>query len=98
MLNEYLGAMTEVVFRWEGTLDKFIGDAVMAFWGAPLPQPDHAERALRCALHMCGRLDALQREVGRRRDEAARDRDRDQHRARWSSGTSAPRARRWSTR
>ena len=59
VLNEYLGAMTEVVFRWEGTLDKFIGDAVMAFWGAPLPQPDQAERALRCALHMCGRLDAL---------------------------------------
>ena len=59
VLNEYLGAMTEVVFRWEGTLDKFIGDAVMAFWGAPLPQPDQAERALRCALHMCGRLDEL---------------------------------------
>jgi adenylate cyclase len=58
-LNEYLGAMTEVVFRWEGTLDKFIGDAVMAFWGAPLPQADHAERALRCALHMQGRLERL---------------------------------------
>jgi len=58
-LNEYLGAMTDVVFRWEGTLDKFIGDAVMVFWGAPLPQDDQAERALRCALHMCGRLDQL---------------------------------------
>jgi adenylate cyclase len=58
-LNEYLGAMTEVVFRWEGTLDKFIGDAVMAFWGAPLAQEDHAERALRCALHMQGRLAEL---------------------------------------
>jgi len=58
-LNEYLEAMTEVIFRWEGTLDKFIGDTILAFWGAPLPQDDHAERALRCALHMCSRLDRL---------------------------------------
>jgi adenylate cyclase len=58
-LNEYLGAMTEVVLRWEGTIDKFIGDAILSFWGAPLPQADHAERALRCALEMCGRLDRL---------------------------------------
>jgi adenylate cyclase len=58
-LNEYLGAMTEVIFRWEGTLDKFIGDTILAFWGAPLPQEDHAERALRCALHVCSRLDRL---------------------------------------
>jgi adenylate cyclase len=58
-LNEFLGTMTESVFNWEGTLDKFIGDSVMAFWNAPLPQPDHAERALRCALEMCGRLDQL---------------------------------------
>jgi len=58
-LNEYLEAMTDVVFRWEGTVDKFIGDTILAFWGAPLPQEDHAERALRCALHMCSRLDRL---------------------------------------
>jgi adenylate cyclase len=59
ILNEYLGAMTEVVFHWEGTLDKFIGDAVMVFWGAPLAQADHAERAVRCALHMQARLAEL---------------------------------------
>jgi adenylate cyclase len=59
MLNEYLTAMTEIVFRWEGTLDKFIGDAIVAFWGAPLPQEDHAERALRCALQMMRRMDEL---------------------------------------
>jgi adenylate cyclase len=58
-LNEYLEAMTEVIFRWEGTLDKFMGDTILAFWGAPLPQEDHAVRALRCALHMCARLDQL---------------------------------------
>jgi adenylate cyclase len=59
-LNEYLGAMTEVVFKHEGTLDKFIGDAVMAFWGAPLDQKNHVELAIRCALHMVDRLSDLQ--------------------------------------
>jgi len=58
-LNEYLAAMTEVVFYWNGTLDKFVGDAVVAFWGAPLDQPDHAELALKCALHMRKRLGEL---------------------------------------
>ncbi|MFC1747446.1 CHASE2 domain-containing protein [Pseudomonadota bacterium] len=59
-LNEYLTAMTEVIFHWNGTLDKFVGDEIMAFWGAPLEQPDHAERAARCALHMMARLKELQ--------------------------------------
>ncbi len=52
ILNEYFSAITEVIFKWEGTLDKFIGDAVMAFWGAPLPQEDHAEKAILCAIEM----------------------------------------------
>lgn len=60
-LNEYLGAMTGIVFDHDGTLDKFVGDAVMAFWGAPLDQPDHAERACRCALGMIGKLQELQK-------------------------------------
>ena len=59
-LNEYLGAMTDVVFRLDGTLDKFIGDEIVAFWGAPLDQPDHAELATKCALHMRKRLGELQ--------------------------------------
>jgi len=59
-LNEYLGAMTEVVFRWNGTLDKFVGDEMVVFWGAPLDQPDHAELAIKCALHMRKRLRELQ--------------------------------------
>ncbi len=60
LLNEYLGAMTEIVFQYEGTLDKFVGDAIMALWGAPVGQPDHAERACRCALAMITRLKELQ--------------------------------------
>jgi adenylate cyclase len=59
MLNEYLGAMTEIVFAHGGTLDKFIGDAVMALWGAPLPAADHARRAADCALAMTAELERL---------------------------------------
>ncbi|HEV7589827.1 MAG TPA: adenylate/guanylate cyclase domain-containing protein [Longimicrobium sp.] len=59
MLNEYLGAMTEIVFAHGGTLDKFIGDAVMALWGAPLPAPDHARRAADCALAMMAELERM---------------------------------------
>lgn len=62
MLNEYLGAMTDIVFKWEGTLDKFIGDAIVAFWGAPLAQENHTELALGCALDMERKLVKLQEE------------------------------------
>ncbi|OFZ20656.1 MAG: hypothetical protein A2X94_04040 [Bdellovibrionales bacterium GWB1_55_8] len=51
-LNEYLARMTDIVFEHTGTLDKFIGDALMAFWGAPVKDPDHAVRAIRCGLQM----------------------------------------------
>ena len=59
-LNEYLSAMTDVIFRWNGTLDKFVGDEIVVFWGAPLDQPDHAELAVQCALEMQARLMELQ--------------------------------------
>jgi adenylate cyclase len=60
LLNEYLGAMTNIVFEHDGTLDKFVGDAIMALWGAPVGQPNHAERACRCSLAMIKRLKELQ--------------------------------------
>jgi adenylate cyclase len=60
LLNEYLTEMTNVVFRHDGTLDKYIGDAVMAIYGAPLPQEDHPERACLSALDMMEDLHKLQ--------------------------------------
>ncbi|MBI3662294.1 MAG: adenylate/guanylate cyclase domain-containing protein, partial [Acidobacteria bacterium] len=62
LLNGYLGDMTRIVFRNQGTLDKYIGDAVMAFWGAPFEEPGHAVRACRAGLQMMQRLTELQRD------------------------------------
>jgi adenylate cyclase len=59
LLNEYLGEMTNILFKRWGTLDKYIGDAIMGFWGSPYPQDDHAIRACACALDMGNRLDEL---------------------------------------
>ena len=60
ILNEYFKEMTEIIFKWDGTLDKFVGDEIMAFWGAPLDQPNHSELAVRCALNMEAKLRDLQ--------------------------------------
>jgi adenylate cyclase len=59
VLNEYLGAMTDVIHRHGGTVDKYEGDLVMAFFGAPVWYPDHAERAVRCSIDMRLELDRL---------------------------------------
>jgi adenylate cyclase len=59
LLNEYLTEMTDLVLAHGGVVDKYIGDAVMAFWGAPLPDKDHARHAVTCAIAMRARCDEL---------------------------------------
>jgi adenylate cyclase len=59
LLNDYLTSMTDLVLEHGGVVDKYIGDAVMAFWGAPLPDPNHATNAIRCALAMRRKCDEL---------------------------------------
>ncbi|MGB2670278.1 MAG: adenylate/guanylate cyclase domain-containing protein, partial [Candidatus Acidiferrum sp.] len=60
-LNQYLSDMTRIVFKTNGTLDKYIGDAVMAFWGAPFEEPGHATKACNAALDMMRRVRELQK-------------------------------------
>ena len=59
ILNEYLSAMVDVIFRHQGTLDKFVGDEIMALYGAPIYYPDHAEKACLSALAMVAELERL---------------------------------------
>ncbi len=71
LLNRYFSQQVDVVFHHGGSLDKFIGDCIMALWGAPLDDRDHARRAVACALDMADTLAVFKREFG----EGAKDFD-----------------------
>lgn len=60
MLNEFLREMTEVIMYWDGCVNKYVGDCIMAFWNAPLYDSQHAIKAARCALHMEKKMIELQ--------------------------------------
>jgi adenylate cyclase len=66
LLNSYLTPMTEIVFKNQGTLDKYMGDAIMAFFGAPIGYNGHAKAACRCALQSVEKLFQLQKEYERK--------------------------------
>jgi adenylate cyclase len=61
-LNRFLTSMTEVIHAYDGTVDKYIGDAVMAFWGAPVDDPGHADHAVAAAIAMQHQVERLNRE------------------------------------
>jgi len=65
VLNEYLDGACAIILKYEGTIDKFIGDAIMSIFNAPIPQADHAERAVKCALE----LDVYAEEFRKRQNE-----------------------------
>jgi adenylate cyclase len=64
LLNSYFSKQVEVIFRHGGTLDKFIGDAIMAFWGAPVASSDHARRAIDAAIDMSAALQEMRKDLG----------------------------------
>ena len=61
-LNEYLSPMTKVIFDNDGTIDKYVGDMIMAFWGAPLDDPDHAHKSIVTAFSMLAELNHLNKQ------------------------------------
>lgn len=65
LLNRYFTPITESIFNHQGTIDKYVGDMVMAFWGAPLKDPDHARHALEAAVDMINTLKTLNPELNR---------------------------------
>ncbi|MEX2468603.1 MAG: adenylate/guanylate cyclase domain-containing protein, partial [Pseudohongiellaceae bacterium] len=66
LLNDFFTPITEIIFKHSGTIDKYVGDMVMAFWGAPLDDPRHRDNAVRGGLEMLERVEELREEFDRR--------------------------------
>ena len=66
LLNEHFEIMTEIIDRHSGTVSKFIGDAIMALFGVPIEQPDHAAKAVRCAVEMQRAMDEFRQRLAQR--------------------------------
>jgi len=64
-LNSYLGRASEVILRNDGTIDKFVGDAIMSFWNAPLPDPLHRKKAIKSAFEITGTLEEFNKQFGK---------------------------------
>lgn len=62
LLNRYFTPMTQIIFETRGTIDKYVGDMIMAFWGAPVPDAQHAVQAIEAALRMLQETERLQRD------------------------------------
>ena len=60
LMNEFLTPLTRVIYRHRGTIDKYMGDCIMAFWGAPVADPQHARNAVLAGLEMQATMQALQ--------------------------------------
>ena len=68
LMNRFLTVMTDVILKWGGTVDKYIGDCIMAFWNAPLDDLEHAQHACAAALEMCSQLQILNAELAAEED------------------------------
>ena len=62
LLNTYLGTMSDIIMEHQGTVDEFIGDGILALFGAPIAREDDADRAVLCALHMQAAIEHINRE------------------------------------
>ena len=81
VIQHYLDEMSTLILKWDGTIDKYVGDEVVALWNAPVAQPNHALLALRCAYDLIAQAPALHRRARRARPAAGQLGHRHQHRS-----------------
>ena len=72
-INKFLTPMTQIILEHDGTIDKYMGDCIMAFWNAPLDDADHAFKAVSAGIAMMAAMPAINRDIGARLPERAGD-------------------------